>query len=329
MRSQKAIILSLIAACLLLCSCSTGNVSSSRQGIYFDTVVSVEIYGAPKDSAGSILDACMDMCDRYQKLFDKNTPSSDIAKINSSDSSPVKVDHETALMLDKALAYSDISDVFDITIAPVYDLWDFHEGGENIPDDNSIGEALTHVGHNKITVDIKNDTVTSNGAKVDAGGAAKGYIADMICEYLLSCQISGAIVDMGGDMRIIGTKPDGSLFNIGINDPFSDGIYAALTVSDRSVATSGTYERCFTKDGTTYHHILDPHTGYPADTDITSVTVICDDAIDADCLCTLSILLGSNEALKLIEDTDDTEAVFILNDKTCIYTSGAGSYVRQ
>ena len=131
-------------------------------------------------------------------------------------------------------------------------------------------------------------------------------------------------------MRLIGTKPDGSLFNIGINDPFAGGsVSMALYLSDTSVATSGTYERCFEKDNKLYHHILDPRTGIPCDTDIRSVTVITDSATDADCLCTVCILKGSSEAISLIESTPDTEAVLIKNDGSVLTTSGADNLIRH
>ena len=164
---------------------------------------------------------------------------------------------------------------------------------------------------------------------MDPGGAAKGYVADRIAEYLNAQKITGAIINMGGDMRLIGQKSDGGIFNIGINDPFGKGsCICSLSLTDKSVATSGTYERCFTKDGKTYHHILDTKTGYPADTDIVSATVITNDTEAADCLATACILLGSAKALPLIESLDYTEAVMILSDGTITQTSGAAAFIR-
>jgi thiamine biosynthesis lipoprotein len=134
---------------------------------------------------------------------------------------------------------------------------------------------------------------------------------------------------MGGDMRLLGQKNDNTLYNIGINDPDNAGCLMTLYMSDRSIATSGTYERSFSKDGTLYHHILDPSTGKSVETDIKSITVISKNSLDCDCLCTVSILLGSKKATELIEKTPETEAVILLNDNTVLKTSGADRYIRQ
>ncbi len=314
-----------------LSGCTPATAPVSVSGIYCDTIINIDIYGAGKDSQ-TICDNCRNMCEHYQNLFDKNNPVSDIYAVNHSDSGKVSVDHDTALLLGKALVYSEKSDgLFDITIAPVSSLWDFHEENAHIPGDHEIMAALPLVDYTALSADPGNNTVTlKKGMSIDPGGVAKGYIADRIAEYLLSCSITGAIINMGGDIRVIGTKPDNSMFSIGINDPFKDGtIGMALGISDMSVATSGIYERCFTSEGRTYHHILDPSTGYPVDTDIESVTVITESATDADCLCTLCILYGSEKAMELIENTEDTEAVMILTDNTMLTSSGASRFIRQ
>ena len=330
---QKSLILSIIITSVTLSGCSLGinNTPVSRSGLYFDTIVSVTLYGAGSD-ADAILDECMAMCSRYEDLFDPNIITSDIAKINSSAGEKVYVDHDTAQCLIQTLAYSDISGGrFDITIKPVYDLWDWHANDPAVPPQERINAALPFVGYDKITVDPTDDTVTSSaGTSVELGASAKGYIADKIGEYLKSQSITGAIINMGGDMSLIGSKPGGDAFTIGINDPLRSGSTAlTLYLTDTAVATSGTYERCFTYDGRKYHHILDTSTGYPVQTDIISATVICANALDSDCLCTLSVIEGSEEAMKLIEQTPGTEAVFILNDGRQLRSSGAGTYIRQ
>lgn len=329
----KTIFPLILSLSVILCGCAGSRMEPySKSGLYFDTIVSVDIYGSAGDP-GEILGECMNICSHYQSLFDKNIPESDIARINSLGAGTLSVDADTASLIDKALSYSDISDgKFDITVNPVSALWDFHEGGETIPSEKDIAEALPFVDHNNIEVDTEKNTVTvkADGVSIDTGGAAKGFIADRIADYLSTCQISGAIINMGGDIKLIGNKPDDSLFNIGIKNPNSpDTCLSSLYVSDKAVATSGTYERAFTKDGRLYHHILDVSTGYPADTDVTSVTVITDSAVDADCLCTVCILLGSKEALELIERTDDTEAIFVLVDGCVIKSSGADAYIKN
>ena len=321
------------AVSLILCGCSGKNAGPfSKAGLYFDTVVSVDIYGCTGDPE-SILTQCMNMCDHYEKLFDKDIPESDIARINSGKAQTLQVDADTADLIVKALTYSSLSDGrFDITINPVSALWDFHEGNEKIPDEAALADAISHVDHNNIEVDTGSNTVTvkADGTSIDVGGAAKGYIADRIAEYLSTCPVSGAIINIGGDIKLIGTKADGSLFNIGIKDPSDPAsCISSVFLSDMAVATSGTYERSFYKDDTFYHHILDVTSGYPVDTDVTSVTIITDSAVASDCLCTVCIILGSDDALKLIENTAHTEAVFVLTDGSMLKSSGANAYIRQ
>ncbi len=324
----------MITSSLLLCSCTKPRSPepSEAAGVYFDTVVNVEIYGNDKTVTENAADRCMEICDHYQQLFDTNIKTSDIAKINSSPASAIHVDHDTAVMLSETLHYSDISNgKFDITIDPVSKLWDFHEGEYRIPSEAELSEALKNVSCDNIRVDAGEDTVTllKDNISVDPGGAAKGYIADRIADYLKTQSITGAIINMGGDMYLYGCKDDGSLFNIGINDPDKNGCIMSLYISDCAVATSGTYERCFTKGGIFYHHILDPATGMSAATDIRSVTVISKRSVDSDCLCTVCILLGSKEALDLINSLPDTEAVMILNDASVVMSKDASGYIRQ
>ncbi|MCR5591420.1 MAG: FAD:protein FMN transferase [Lachnospiraceae bacterium] len=315
-----------LAACLSGCGLS-GMPHAEKNGLFFDTVVSVEIYGK---NAEELAGQCMDKCAYYESIFDKNNPASDIARINSGGGSPVSVSSETVDLIKKSFKYSELSDgLFDITIGPVSSLWDFHKESEDIPSESDLKDACQKVGYKNVTVSDEDCTVTvPEGYMIDAGAAAKGYIADRLAEFLSSDSITGAIINMGGDMRLVGTKPDGSLFNIGINDPEADGVICAMYLSDESVATSGTYERCFYSGGKRYHHILDPKSGYPAETDIESVTVITPGALDSDCLCTVAIMLGSDRAIKLIESLDDTEAVILKTDGSILKTQGADSYIR-
>ena len=324
------IIVSLI---LLLCGCSSSkdNTHYSKSGVYFDTIISVTLYGSGRAEADNILEECMTLCEHYEKLFNPNISTSDIAKINSSGPDPVHVDSDTIKCIREALKYSEISNGrFDITIKPVSDLWDFHESPGVIPSQKQLAKATVLVDYSKITIDPVNNTVSlPAGYSIELGAAAKGYIAGKIKEYLSEQSIAGAIINIGGDICLLGSKPDGSGFNIGINDPFYEGETAmTLVLKDTSVATSGTYERCFTVDGKKYHHILDPKTGYPVKTDVLSVTVISKNALDSDCLCTLCVIEGAEKALGIINETPDTEAIIICNDGTTLTSSGAAAYIK-
>ena len=244
--SLYIITLLLLSVTLLSSSgCSGKNTAAhtAKSGMYFDTVVTVDIYCQSAEKADELLNECMELCDKYEKLFNKNISSSDIARINSAGARPVKVDHETVILLEEAMRYCSLSDGrFDITINPVSELWDFHGDSTNVPDMSDLKEACRHVDHELISIDADNETITlaDPDASIDAGAAAKGYIADRIAEYLSDNAVTGAIINMGGDMRLLGTKSGNELFNIGINNPSSEGCIMSLYLSDMSVATSGT-----------------------------------------------------------------------------------------
>lgn len=319
------------AVFLASCSAASSNGHLQRSGMYYDTVVTIDLYGKDNGVLSAAMDECMNMCGRYEKLFNKNDTESDIASINSKKTG-VKVDHDTALMINESLKYCELSDgMFDISVKPLTDLWDFHSQKGNIPDPHSLKQALPAVDFRQIFVDEKNDIVTvGENTAIDPGGSAKGYIADALAAYLSGCDITGAIINIGGDIQTVGSKPDNEPFVIGVRDPFNkEDVLIPLKLNGQAVATSGIYERSFTAAGKRYHHILDPESGYPAETDVESATVITSRALDADCLGTICILEGSNSALCLIDNTKDTEAVLILTDGSVVMSRNAAGYIRQ
>ena len=152
--------------------------------------------------------------------------------------------------------------------------------------------------------------------RIDLGGIAKGYIADRLKEYLEKEGIEHATINLGGNVLTIGTKPDGSDYKIGIQKPFAaDGeVLEVLSVHDRSVVSSGDYERYFEKDGVIYHHILDPQSGWPVQNDLDQVTILSDSSADGDALSTTCYVLGLEKGMKLIQEMDDVEAIFVTKE---------------
>ena len=305
----------------------------SKSGVFFDTYTTITLYGINQDDADVILDKCMNLCAYYEKLLDANNNESDIFIINNSNNNPVHVSDETIYLVEKAIEYSNKTNgLFDITIYSASKLWDFHENSNTIPDDANLSDAVKHVNYENIVINntAKTITVSDPATQLDIGGIAKGYIADKITEYLKTTNISGAIVNLGGDMKLLGTKPDDSFYTIGVNDP--DGNkppICALNITDKAVATSGTYIRYIESNGVKYHHILNPETGYPINTDIVSATIITDNAIDADTLCTICILMGSKNAIPYIEKLPETEAFLITSSGEQLTTSNAVKYIKR
>lgn len=325
-----AIIISVFLPVLTACLASSDKGHISRTALYFDTAVTIDVYGADDEALSAVAEECMNLCAHYEKLFNKNDPESDIALINQA-TGTVKVDHDTALLISDSLRYCELSGgLFDITVKPLTDLWDFHEANAAIPDKDEVADKCRLIDYRNVSVDTTNNTVTLKDSAIDPGGSAKGYIANRIAHYIMSTDATGAIINIGGDIQTVGTKSDGKPFTIGIRDPFNkNDVLLPLELSDRAVATSGVYERCFYVGNKRYHHILDTATGYPADTDIESVTVITADALSADCLCTICILYGSTKAMNFIEEVNDTEAIFVLSDGSVMMTAGADKYIRQ
>lgn len=311
----------LSAACIFsLTGCTKPPAGESLEafGTYFDTIISIKIWGGEE----ALLDHCKEMCSRYEQLFSRTIPTSDISRINAAKGQSVQVDEETIELIKKGLYYSEISNgSFDITIAPLSELWDIKNNPGNIPDAASIEEAKSHVDYRKVKVEGNTVTLEDPKAAIDLGGIAKGFIADKLKAYLEGEGIEHGQIDLGGNLLTIGSKTDGSDFHIGIQKPFAKTNEAITTVDihDQSVVSSGTYERYFKKDGKIYHHLLDPKTGYPFDNGLLQVTIISDQSVDGDGLSTTCFALGLEEGTKLIESLDNIQAIFVTEDYSLHY----------
>lgn len=297
--------------------------SVQKTDIYFDTVVSITLYGTTDDT---LLNQAMTLCADYEALLSRTVEGSDIYRINHSQGKPVKVSPETLYLIKESINYSKQTEgAVDITIAPVRDLWDFHNTNPSaIPKQDVLIQALSHVDYHTIHLDETNQTVTLSDpeAQIDLGFIAKGYIADKLKEYFISQGVTSALINLGGNVITIGTKPDGSPFQIGIEKPFeTTATMDIVSVTDRSVVTSGIYQRYFEIDNTIYHHILDTKTGYPASGDILSVTILSDSSMVGDALSTSCFLLGVDGSKKLLAHYDNIEAIFITKDYEIIKLS--------
>ncbi|MBQ8040617.1 MAG: FAD:protein FMN transferase [Lachnospiraceae bacterium] len=307
----------------LLTGCSRNTTPISKSGLYFDTIITITLYS---DAHSKLLDECFLLAEKYEKLFSKTIETSDIYKINHSKGKPTVVDSETIYLLEMALSYAEMTDgLIDPTILPLSDLWNFGEN-ETVPSSADINSALSNVDYETVIIDKKASTVTLNNpnAGVDLGFIAKGYIADKMKEYLLSNGVENALINLGGNILCVGSKPDKSAFVLGIQEPFSQGtsFIPNVSVKDKSLVTSGVYERCFYENDILYHHILDTQTGYPIDNGLWSVTILSDSSMEGDAYSTLCLCLGLDEALKLIEATEGMEAMIITEDLELYYSSG-------
>lgn len=291
-----------------------------------DTFVTITIYDSQDES---LLSECLSICDRYEKMFDRTNPESDLSILNNTVADEqtlvASVDPELAQLIQKGLSYTLLTNgAFHIAMEPVTSLWDFHSEAPVLPDKKAVEASLSLVNASNLSVD-ENEVIRQKPyPRIDLGGIAKGYIADQLKAYLLENGVKSATINLGGNVLCIGSKPDGELFRIGIRKPFAspDQSAAAIMVSDCSVVTSGVYERYFEQNGKQYHHILDSTTGYPADTDLLSVTILSKSSADADALSTACLVSGLQKGTKLIESLRDVDAIFITKDYKLHYTSG-------
>lgn len=311
----------LTASALLLTGCSGAKSSTQTDqdltytDMLFDTVIKIQILD-PADE--SILDGLKKLCEKYDTMFSATNTDSELYKLNHANGQPFTVSSETANLIQEGIHYSELSGgAFDLTIEPVSALWDFKADKPTVPSSDAIAQAVSHVDYTK--VDIQDNTVTLEDpeAGIDLGAIAKGYIADQVKTYLKKQGIKHAIINLGGNVDVIGTKPDGSKYNIGIQKPFDESGEAITSVQlkDQTVVTSGIYERYFKKNGKLYHHILDPRTGYPCENNLYSVSIITDSSTKADALSTTCFLLGYEKGMELIYSMDGVEAIFITDDE--------------
>lgn len=322
---QKSLLLIWLPLLLAAGALFTGCAKQAVEGSDFvlNTIAKITIYEGGKDPE-AIIDGAFDLCRSEERIFSRTVSGSEIDQINQAGGAPVEVSTETAALLKKALDYAVLSDGrFDITIAPVSGLWDFTAEEPKAPDHEAVAAALTAVDYRGLSVEGTTVTLKNPSAAIDLGGIAKGYIADKCAAYLREQGVTSAIVDLGGNIVTIGQKTDGTDFNIGVQAPFSQSLAAVVPSRDGAVVTSGVYERFFEEDGVRYHHILDPETGYPADTGLLSVTILTESAVDADALSTTCFLLGLEDGLALAEKLEGVEAIFIDEDRVLHATSGA------
>ena len=246
-----------------------------------------------------------------------------MSRINTANGQSVTVDPETWEMRRRAKEISKLTGgAFSITIAPVTALWTFTGTTTNtVPNDETRLAALPLVDDQKIELGDNYTVTLPAGMQIDLGGIAKGYIADKVADIIREKATAG-ILSLGGNVYSVGQKPDGSKFSVGITDPLQPSTSrSVIYTGDCTVVTSGTYERGFNFGGVRYHHILDPQTGWPSQSDLVSATFVMDSSMTADALATACIVIGSEEALKLAA-AQGLDAMFIQKDGTILTTDG-------
>lgn len=284
----------------------------------FNTLVTLQAFGDERACLAAF-DAARSASRRFERLFSRTLPHSDIARLNAARGAAVEIAPETADLLERALFYcADSCGRFDVTMGAAVRLWDLRRG--IVPSRRALDEALEHVDWHGLHVWQKGGRAFAQLddplAAVDVGGIAKGWIADELTRIMRTCGLSDFIVNLGGNVVAHGEKPGGVPWNIGIQDPRDKGaLVGAMPLRDASAVTSGIYERCCTVDGTLYHHILSPETGMPAQTDVAGVTVVADRSIDAEGYSTTLLALGAERGCAFArEHSAIRQAIFVTRE---------------
>ncbi len=301
----------------------TQNVRSiSDEEMIFGTFVSIQIFDTKDET---LLEESFARLRDLDNKMSLNIDGSEVNQINAlAGQEAVYVSEDTFYVIQKAIEYSQMSEgAFDITMEPVIDLWGIGTDRATVPEEKQIKDALFYVDYHNITIDEEARTVRlEEGMSIDLGGIAKGYAADEVALYLTRQGVQRGIINIGGNVMLLGEKEKNKGFKVGLQDPYAgrNQYFGVLEIGDATVVTSGVYERNFEKDGVLYHHILNPDTGKPVRNSVAAVSVIAERSIDADALSTVLFAIGKEKGLELVENLLNIECIYVMDDYR-VYTS--------
>ena len=298
----------------------------SQEIFAMDTYMTVTAYG--DNAQKGVTDAVAEI-QRLDNLLSIGKEDSEISKLNKSGCAAMSDD--TAVMVTKALdLYKSTGGAFDITVLPLMELWGFTTQEYYVRTEDEIQSTLQRVGADKLTWDESTKTLTlGDKQEIDLGGIAKGFTSSRIMEIFKKDGVTCGMVSLGGNVHLLGTKQDGSAWRVGIQDPNNtDDMLGVLEANDCAVITSGAYERNFEKDGVTYHHIIDPATGKPSNSGLTSVTIVSKDGTLADGLSTSLFVMGKDKAIAYWKQhADEFDTILVDKDRNVYITEGiAGNF---
>jgi FAD:protein FMN transferase len=326
---RRAELAPLALALLTLAACSPPR-PTTRSEQWLGTVCSITVFGRV---AAGVMEKAFARIAEIDARMGNDRPGSEIDAVNAAAGrTAVKVTPDVYRVVDTAVRTSGLMDgAFDISIGPLVRLWGIGEGPGRIPEPTEIARARALVDYRRIELDPAASTVKLGdpGMSLDLGGIAKGYAADEAAAVLTAGGAHSAIIDLGGNILVVGSRPAGGKWRIGIQDPErSRGEYLGVVELDAgTVVTSGVYERFFIKDGVRYHHILDPATGAPARTGLLSATIVTRLSIDGDRLSKVFVL-GVERGLALARRMPGVDVIFVTEDHKVITSPGLASAFR-
>ena len=316
--------LPVILICVFLSGCTDPRqaVSEDRALFAMDTYMTLTAYGP---HAAEALDAAEEEIRSLDQLLSTGNPESEITHLNKEGNAHLS--DVSAYLFQRSLEVNSMTEgAFNPLVYPLMNAWGFTDQEYQVPDEHTISELLPLLDLDEVQFDegTKDISFGMPGMMIDFGGIAKGYTSSRIMAIFEDHGVAGGLVSLGGNVQVIGNKPDGSRYKIAIQDPEDHSAFIGIVeTDDKAVITSGGYERFFEEDGITYHHILDPKTGYPAVTDLLSVTVVSSDGTLADGLSTALFVLGKEKGAEVWKShPDQFDVVFLTKDHELYVTEG-------
>lgn len=324
--SYKIIALLLCLSMLLPLSACGEEKPVTQQIFAMDTLMELKAYGK---SAETGLNDAIAVINSLNAMLDPEVESSKVYAINHAQGDTVVVNGQIAKMIQTAQTVSQQTDgALDLTVYPLMQAWGFIDGNYRVPDDETIEALLENVGMSKVSLTGLSDdgsylASVPAGTALSFGAVAKGCASNYAINAMRAAGVTSGVISLGGNVQTLGTKPDGSDWNVAIQDPNDTGDYLGyVSVGETAVITSGSYQRNFTEGGKLYHHIIDPSTGAPSESRLQSVTIVCSDGILADCLSTAMFVLGESDALSYWRTYGGFEMILVTTDGRVVLTEG-------
>lgn len=289
------------------------------------TVITINLFDEGSDE---LMTRMIKRINDIERLMSSQLSDSEVSEIaRNAGVEATIVSDDTYKVIERAVHYASLADGrFDPTAGPIIKLWGVGTKQAKVPEEAAIEEALTLINYKLIEMNAQDKTVflPNKGMLLDLGSIAKGYAADELVKILKEEGITKAMIDLGGNIYAYGEKPGGKSWNVGIRTPYDikNSYFGYVTLANKTVVTSGPYERFFEEDGQMYHHIFDARTGYPTSTEVVSVSIVADKSMDADALSTLLFTMTPEKGLELIETMEGIDCLYLDKDFNVTLSSG-------
>lgn len=330
---KRTILSLLLVISMVLAGCTAGKPAKEltlvkQEQLILGTFGQISAYSTSEKKGNEAITKAYAQIKEIEDLMSPSIEGSDIYTLNKKAGvESLKINPSTMRVIEKGFEYHSITkEAFNIGLGSLIELWGIGKDWQKVPTAEEISFAKDHIDLNQLELSKEKMTafIKDPNMLLDLGGIAKGYSVDEAVRILKENGVNSGIVNLGGDVYALGSKSDGSPWRIGINNPEigATNSIARISVTDKSVVTSGDYERYFIENDIRYHHIIDPKTGTPANSGVVSVTIVSDKSIDGDVIATSALILGVDEGLKLIESRPGVEGMIITKNKEAYITSG-------